>query len=285
MGILDRLAKLRRRFHDARLERRIDAAVAPERAALEAARRATPAWDGSGDPLVSITIPTYNRGELVAKRTIPSALAQTYRNIEVVVVGDHCTDGTAEFIAAIGDPRVRFENLAERGRYPDDAKLRWMVAGSVPLNRAIELARGAWLAHLDDDDVYAPDKIERLLRSAQERDLEFIFGRYRYEKTPGVWVEGRTTTFPTGRPPYGRIGLPHSGILYRSYLRAFRYYENAWEFGLPTDNLRWLRMAKAGVRAGFIDHQTCLVPLRPGESAMAIDAVGFSVVPPPAKPS
>ena len=187
------------------------------------------------------------RSYFVAKRTIPAALAQTYRNIEVVVVGDHCTDQTAEWIAKIDDPRVRFENLAERGRYPEDPKQRWMVAGSVPLNRAIETARGAWLCHLDDDDVYAPDKVETLLRDAQARNLEFVFGRYRYEKTPGTWLDGRTTTFPTGRPPYGRVGIPHSGILYRSYLRCFPYYVDAWKYGLPTDNLRWLRMARAGV--------------------------------------
>jgi hypothetical protein len=128
---------------------------------------------------------------------------------------------------------------------------------------------------MDDDDVYAPDKVEKLLRFAQEGDLEFVFGRYRYEKKPGEWLEGRTRALPDGRPPYGRVGIPHSGILYRSYLRCFPYYVDAWRYGLPTDNLRWLRMGRAGVRWGFLDHVVCMVPLRPGESAMAIDAVGF----------
>ena len=48
------------------------------------------------DPLVSVYVPTYNRADLLMERAVGSILAQTYRNFELIVVGDHCTDDTAE---------------------------------------------------------------------------------------------------------------------------------------------------------------------------------------------
>jgi len=278
---MNRVAKwidgARRAVSDARRDRKLAAIARAERAELEAARAQFAAsYAAISDPLVSVTIPTYNRGELLVRRTLPSVFAQTYRNLEIVIVGDCCPDDTPHRIATLADPRVRFVNLPRRGDYPSDPKKRWMVAGATPINASLALVRGAWISYLDDDDVYSPDHVEKLLRAAQTRDLELVFGRYRYEKTPGVWQEGRTREFPSGRPPFGRAGVPHSGVLYRSYLRFFRYYEDAWRYGLPTDNLLWQRMARAGVRTGFLDELVCIVPLRPGESAMSIDAVNFT---------
>ena len=80
------------------------------------------------------------------------AFAQTHTSIEVVVVGDRCDAATEAAVRSVDDPRVRFENLAERGRYPADPQFRWMVAGSTPMNRALDLARGDWIAPLDDQD-------------------------------------------------------------------------------------------------------------------------------------
>ena len=271
------IERARSELRDLRLDFQLDEIARSERAELEWTRRRDAAiYAAKGDPLVTVTIPTFNRGELLVQRTLPSVFAQTYPNFEIVIVGDCCPDDTPQRIAALADPRVRFVNLPERGHYPADPKKRWMVAGSTPINETLKLARGAWISYLDDDDVYTPDHIEKLLRTAQARELELVFGRYRYEKTPGVWHEGRTREFPSGRPPFGRAGIPHSGLMYRSSLRSLRYYEDAWRYGLPTDNLLWQRMGRAGVRAGFLDDIVCIVPLRPGESAMSIDALEFT---------
>ena len=62
-------------------------------------------------PLVSICIPTFNRGSILIDRAVKSALSQSYKNIELIIVGDHCTDNTAELLAKIKDPRLRFYNL------------------------------------------------------------------------------------------------------------------------------------------------------------------------------
>ena len=86
--------------------------------------------DGADDnPLVSVIIPTYSRGRLLVERSIASVLAQTYTNLEVVVVGDHATAETIEAVRSVSDARVRFEDLPERSEYPDDPEAAWMCVG------------------------------------------------------------------------------------------------------------------------------------------------------------
>src|SRR4051812_9321083 len=85
-------------------------------------------------PLVSICIPTYTNNAGLVEKAIPSALAQDHPNVEVVVVGDTAPPETAAAIEALGEPRVRYENLAVRGPYPEDPRRRWLVAGTPPLN-------------------------------------------------------------------------------------------------------------------------------------------------------
>lgn len=96
---------------------------------------------------VSVIIPTYNRAHLVGD-SIRSVLAQTYDSVEVIVVDDGSTDDTAEVIAAISDPRLRYIRQPNRGR-------------SNARNHALSLARGRYIAFLDSDDLFLPDKLER----------------------------------------------------------------------------------------------------------------------------
>ena len=209
-------------------------------------------------PLVSILVATWNRGEILASRTLPSVLRQTYPHWEAVVVGDACTDDTAERIAALGDPRIRFINLKERGAYPEDPLYRWMVAGTAPANEALRLARGEWLGGLDDDEVFTDDHIEVLLRLAQESQAEFVYGAGDWQRSPTEWLR-------IGKPPLQAENLTHSAFLYRSYLRFLKYDISAWKEGIGGDAHLWRRMARLAVRYAFIDRIVCQSPLRPGE--------------------
>jgi glycosyltransferase involved in cell wall biosynthesis len=102
-------------------------------------------------PLVSICIPTYNRAHMVG-RTIESALNQTYRNVEVVIVDNASTDQTEAVVGTFTDPRIRFikneRNLGIFGNY----------------NRCIELAKGTYLHILHSDDSIEPTFTERCIR-------------------------------------------------------------------------------------------------------------------------
>jgi hypothetical protein len=119
--------------------------------------------EAANSPLVSVVIPTYSRGRILVERSLASVVRQTYRNLEVVVVGDHATDETLEAIRTVDDPRVRFEDLPVHSPYPEDPELAWMCVGSRPFNRGLELARGWWIAPQADDDEFTPDHVETLL--------------------------------------------------------------------------------------------------------------------------
>jgi len=62
-------------------------------------------------PLVSVVIPTKNRSERLVCACVPSLLGQTYKNIEIVIVGDGCTDDTEERIVKLNDNRIIFKKL------------------------------------------------------------------------------------------------------------------------------------------------------------------------------
>jgi len=103
--------------------------------------------------LVSAVIPTRNRPNLVARAT-KTALNQTHRDMEVVVVVDGPDDATSRALSAIGDPRLRIVNS------PDSR------GGSAARNAGVQAANGDWVAFLDDDDEWLPRKIELQLSAA-----------------------------------------------------------------------------------------------------------------------
>jgi len=103
------------------------------------------------EPLVSICIPTYNRAWMVG-RAIGSALGQTYRNIEVIVVDNASTDATDEVVAAFSDKRLKYvkndRNLGLFGNF----------------NRCIELAQGEFIHILHSDDYIDPEFTQTSIR-------------------------------------------------------------------------------------------------------------------------
>ncbi len=103
----------------------------------------------SADPLVSVVIPAYNAERWII-HTLESATAQTLRAIEILVVDDGLSDGTADLAEnfASHDPRVRIIRQDNQG------------VGAAR-NTAIQLARGAYVAPLDADDLWQPTKLEK----------------------------------------------------------------------------------------------------------------------------
>ena len=219
------------------------------------------------DPLISVYIPTYNRAALLMERSLPSVLAQTYSNFELIIAGDCCSDNTEELVSKIGDPRIRFHNLKERKyRYPPTAENHWLAGPVVAANKGLDLVRGKWIARIDDDDIWTPDHLESLLRFAQRGDYEFVSASYitrRHGKQITVDVLGE---FP-------RIGGTQTW-LYRAYLGFFRYNIDCWRkaWNRVNDTDIQDRMFKAGVRMGFLDKTIAYVLPRPGEDTVGLEA-------------
>lgn len=202
-------------------------------------------FDASREPLVTVRIGTYNRARILTERTLPSVMAQTYRNLEILVVGDACTDDTEGRIAALGDPRIRFVNLNQRGDYPTEPFARWCVAGAAPMNHALTIARGEWLAPVDDDDEFAPDHVESMLKACLANRWEWCFGIARMMLLNGEWRD-------VGDLPVRRNHVCHSAVFYWTGLSFMPHNVNAWRLGEPGDWNLWRRMKQAGVRMGFV---------------------------------
>src|SRR5688572_11791530 len=96
-------------------------------------------------PLVSVIMPVHNRQATVA-RAINSVLAQTYSNLELIVVDDGSTDGTRDVVERFGPP-VKVISQTHAGAY-------------VARNRALRDARGQLIAFIDSDDAWMSDKLE-----------------------------------------------------------------------------------------------------------------------------
>jgi glycosyltransferase involved in cell wall biosynthesis len=96
-------------------------------------------------PVVSVIIPTFNRGRFIAS-AIHSVLAQSYEHFEVIVVDDGSTDDTKSIVAEITDERVHYIYQSNHGR-------------SNARNHALKVAQGKYIAFLDSDDLYMPGKL------------------------------------------------------------------------------------------------------------------------------
>ncbi len=202
------------------------------------------------DPLVSVVIPTYDNYQLLRDRAIPSVLAQTHQNFEIVVVGDAAPDAARAAVESFGDPRITFSNRLYRGPYPADPYARWLVAGVPPYNEAVHRAQGLWIAPLDDDDAFRSHHIERLLTRVREQGLELCYGQIRQHLPDGS--EQTLFRFP---PESGAFGV--QSCLYHAGLAEIFELELAdAALGLPYDWGMCLRMMEADVRIGMVDDET-----------------------------
>lgn len=208
-----------------------------------AAKETDDYWRGyqKPDPLVTICVATYNRAELLTERTIPSILEQSYKNIEVIVVGDCCADDTESRVLSINDRRLRFVNLPQRGAYPADKHRRWMVAGTVPTNHALSMATGDFITHLDDDDRYDPDRIESLLETAISQRAELVWHPFYLENSRGKWKQHKAERYACGQ-------VTTSSVLYHGWFSRIGWDIDAHVLQEPGDWNRFRKFNYLGIK-------------------------------------
>jgi glycosyltransferase involved in cell wall biosynthesis len=110
------------------------------------------------NPKVSVVIPTHERAYKVQK-TIDSALAQTFSDFEIIVIDDGSSDGTGEILAEKYGDRIRYYFQMNQG-------------ASVARNRGVQEARGEWIAFLDSDDLWEPEKLEWQFKTLEQLDSQ-----------------------------------------------------------------------------------------------------------------
>jgi glycosyltransferase involved in cell wall biosynthesis len=111
---------------------------------------------------VTVVVPTRNRSSLLTE-TLRSVLRQQAVNLEVIVVDDASTDSTPAAVAALGDARIRLI------RHETPAGV------STARNHGAEEARGDWLAFLDDDDLWAPDKLAKQIAAGRASGRNWVY--------------------------------------------------------------------------------------------------------------
>jgi glycosyltransferase involved in cell wall biosynthesis len=200
-------------------------------------------------PEVSVVIATYNRGALL-ERALDSVFGQTFEDYEVLVADDGSTDDTPERLKKHRS-RVRVLQLEHQGR---PARVR---------NRAIQEASGKYLAFLDSDDLWAPEKLERqvgLMRQDPELVLcytdsvvedengRFLHVHSRRERPRRGWVLDALlqTNFIPVPTVLARTDLVSSAGGFEESLR------------MAEDWCLWVRLALKG-RIGFVDERLCTI--------------------------
>jgi glycosyltransferase involved in cell wall biosynthesis len=227
--------------------------------------------DNGNEPLISIIIATYNRAPILVNRTIPSILNQTYKNFEIVVVGDNCIDNTPELIKSITDARLKFYDLDKRGNYPKGIKDRWFVQGTKPRNTGMRIAKGDWFVFISDDDILLPDHLEKLLNAALAHNVEFISASYETIKNGQKVIVNPSEFSVFGKNAY--IGGMQTWM-YKSYLKCFKWNIHSWRksWNRPVDYDLQLRFLRSGVVMGHIEDVVYFNPAVEGTNTTGYEA-------------
>lgn len=127
--------------------------------------------------MISIIVPVYNAAAYLTE-TIENVTRQTYRDWELLLVNDCSKDQSEtvirQYLENYPDPRIHLINLPENG---GAAKAR---------NRGLMAAKGRYIAFLDADDIWAPEKLEKELAFLKEKNAGFVFTAYEFGDANGV---------------------------------------------------------------------------------------------------
>ncbi len=181
--------------------------------------------------LVSIITPSYNTAEYIAE-TIRSVQAQTYKDFEMIIVDDCSTDNTDEVVKPfLEDGRIKYlKNEKNSG-------------AAVSRNRALREAKGKWIAFLDSDDLWEPEKLQKQIEFMEKNGYKFSYTEYEE-----IDQEGKSL----GRSISGPKKITKSGMFNYCWIGCLTVMYDAEAVGLiqiedikkNNDYAMWLKACK-----------------------------------------
>lgn len=194
----------------------------------------------TGHPLVSVIIPAYNSAAYTVE-TVESVLAQTYRNFEVIVVDDGSTDHTREALAPYAD-RIHYLYKSNGG-------------ACSARNEGIRHAKGEYIACLDCDDLWLPDKLEYSLPVLEQNpDMGFVFSLCYTIDSVGKITGEVHYTFELEQAYLGLLMqnfvMAPTVVMRRSCLEQVGLFDES--IFIPADWDLWLRLAHR-FRVGYVN--------------------------------
>ena len=186
--------------------------------------------------LISVIIPAFNAEKYVAE-AIRSVLSQTYKNVELICVNDKSTDNSLSILESFGDKIILIDNEDNRGT----AESR---------NKGIRLARGEFLAFIDNDDVWEGNKLEvQMNQFNNDPRLDILFSYMQCFISPDLSEEVKKLRHCPPDPIPGYI--PSTILVKRTSLEKVGYFESKWKNG---ESFAWILKAKeVGLNFGIVD--------------------------------
>ncbi len=218
-------------------------------------------------PRVSIVVATFNRARLLA-HAIESVRRSTVTDWELIVVGDGCTDDSAEVVAAFADPRVTFVNLA-------------VNAGeqSAPNNEGLRRARGTYVAFLNHDDLFFPDHLSSSLAQLEREAADLVWSPLLVALPPSTSGQDGGSRFRLSGVPLGDDYDPRVFVFASAWVftRALAERVGPWRSArdlFVTPSQDWLfRAWQTGARMRFHARATVLaVPSSARDRSYRADA-------------
>jgi hypothetical protein len=186
-------------------------------------------------PTVSVLIATYNYST-VLRYAVATVLRQTFTDFELIVAGDCCTDDSEEVVRSFGDPRVRWFNLTENSG-----------SKSLPLNAALKIAQGKYIAYLGHDDLWHADHLKIVVAAIEECGADFVYTVGLYVPPPGETQRHVGGVFPEEFRE-GHVHL-HSTVLHpKTVIERMGEWPDYRKTQMPGDQLFWVNAARAGLR-------------------------------------
>ena len=207
--------------------------------------------NSQNSPRVSILLPTHNRAN-VLPFAIRSVLAQTVRDFELLVVGDGCTDNSADVVQGFNDSRIHWFDLPKTPGF-----------GYANRNIILQKARGEYIGFMAHDDLWLSDHLELLLPLFKDKNLEIVYSRPLWVIPVGMIVPGffNLNHLQTRQAFLKKQAnaIPASCVIYRR--NCFQKY-GYWNDKLPqsADWDMWIRIIKGGGEENFayLGDSTCL---------------------------